>query len=280
MTARLLEAVPIGGPATPHGPADAVARLRQALTALRDPGSTADLVDRIPRAAAALGFDRVVYARLVGTHWQPTTFAGAPPSDGRGWPVPLDRAQAEHPALRGEGPVVVDRTGPGGLLPWSWCPSYVAVAVVERGVVVGMIHAGRGDGRCPTPLDEELLSTVADAAGACFASVRAVDTVRELMAAVGRASVELDRPRCAPPTPLRLATVDGPPLSAREREVLELMAAGQTNGQIARRLVITEGTTKSHVKRIMRKLRAANRAEAVAAWMRPAERPTTVIERI
>ena len=68
-------------------------------------------------------------------------------------------------------------------------------------------------------------------------------------------------------------------LTAREREVLELMAAGQTNSQIARRLVITEDTAKSHVKRIMRKLRAANRAEAVAAWIRRTDR-VKVVERV
>jgi len=45
------------------------------------------------------------------------------------------------------------------------------------------------------------------------------------------------------------------------------MAAGDTNGRIARRLVISEGTAKSHVKHILRKLGAANRAEAVSRWL-------------
>jgi DNA-binding CsgD family transcriptional regulator len=57
-------------------------------------------------------------------------------------------------------------------------------------------------------------------------------------------------------------------LTHREIEILQLMAAGHTNAQVARRLVITEGTVKSHVKRVLRKLGAANRAEAVARWMR------------
>jgi hypothetical protein len=46
------------------------------------------------------------------------------------------------------------------------------------------------------------------------------------------------------------------------------MGQGYTNAQIARRLVISEGTVKSHVKHILRKLDAANRAEAVAIWLR------------
>jgi RNA polymerase sigma factor (sigma-70 family) len=61
----------------------------------------------------------------------------------------------------------------------------------------------------------------------------------------------------------RIATL----LTAREREVLELMASGATNTQIAQELVVSEGTVKSHVKRILRKLRAANRAEAVSRYL-------------
>jgi DNA-binding NarL/FixJ family response regulator len=57
-------------------------------------------------------------------------------------------------------------------------------------------------------------------------------------------------------------------LTEREIEVLRLMAGGGTNGQIAARLVISEGTVKSHVKHILRKLRASNRAEAVSQLMK------------
>jgi DNA-binding NarL/FixJ family response regulator len=57
-------------------------------------------------------------------------------------------------------------------------------------------------------------------------------------------------------------------LTAREIEVLKLMAAGETNAGIARELVISEGTVKSHVKSVLRKLRVANRAQAVARYFR------------
>jgi DNA-binding NarL/FixJ family response regulator len=53
-------------------------------------------------------------------------------------------------------------------------------------------------------------------------------------------------------------------LTRREVEVLELMAQRRTNAAIASQLVISEGTVKQHVKHILRKLRAKNRAEAVS----------------
>ena len=43
-------------------------------------------------------------------------------------------------------------------------------------------------------------------------------------------------------------------LSAREREVLELMAEGRSNAGIARRLWVTEGTVEKHVRSILAKL--------------------------
>ena len=52
------------------------------------------------------------------------------------------------------------------------------------------------------------------------------------------------------------------PLSEREREVLVLLAQGCSNREIAERLVITEGTVKSHVSNILSKLQAENRTQA------------------
>jgi DNA-binding NarL/FixJ family response regulator len=57
-------------------------------------------------------------------------------------------------------------------------------------------------------------------------------------------------------------------LTAGEREVLDLMATGATNGEIADRLVISETTVKSHVSRISGKLRASSRADAVSRYLR------------
>lgn len=55
-------------------------------------------------------------------------------------------------------------------------------------------------------------------------------------------------------------------LTDRELEVLRLLANGATDRQIADRLVIAESTAKKHVQHILRKLRARNRAEAVAKF--------------
>jgi len=53
------------------------------------------------------------------------------------------------------------------------------------------------------------------------------------------------------------------PLSAREREVLRLLVAGQDNAQIARALVVATSTVKSHVNHIFGKLGVRTRVEAV-----------------
>jgi DNA-binding NarL/FixJ family response regulator len=52
-------------------------------------------------------------------------------------------------------------------------------------------------------------------------------------------------------------------LTAREHEVLELIATGLTNDEIAGRLVLGAGTVKTHVNHIFLKLGVRNRAEAV-----------------
>lgn len=53
-------------------------------------------------------------------------------------------------------------------------------------------------------------------------------------------------------------------LSAREREVLDLVAAGLSNRDIGERLVVTTHTAKYHVTSLLNKLGVNNRAEAVA----------------
>ena len=55
----------------------------------------------------------------------------------------------------------------------------------------------------------------------------------------------------------------GPPLSGRELEVLRLLAVASSNQAIARELVVTVDTVKSHVTHLLGKLGAANRTQAV-----------------
>ena len=56
-------------------------------------------------------------------------------------------------------------------------------------------------------------------------------------------------------------------LSDRERQVFERLVLGASNAEIADELVITVETVKTHVKRILRKIGAINRSEAIALYM-------------
>jgi DNA-binding NarL/FixJ family response regulator len=58
------------------------------------------------------------------------------------------------------------------------------------------------------------------------------------------------------------------PLSGREVQVLEKIAIGKRNGEIATQLFISEETVKNHVKHILEKLGASDRTEAVTIGLR------------
>ena len=75
------------------------------------------------------------------------------------------------------------------------------------------------------------------------------------------------RPRRSPtPRLLRPPTLGTPePLTARQREVADLVAQGLTDRQIAARLVISPRTAESHVEQILTRLGFRSRAE-IAAW--------------
>jgi DNA-binding CsgD family transcriptional regulator len=55
-------------------------------------------------------------------------------------------------------------------------------------------------------------------------------------------------------------------LSAREAEIMSLIADGRTNGQIATRLFLAEKTVKNHVNRIYSKLGVDSREAAITQW--------------
>lgn len=60
----------------------------------------------------------------------------------------------------------------------------------------------------------------------------------------------------------------GEDLTGRELEILQLMADGFENAQISRQLVISRETVKTHVRRLLHKLRARSRTHAVALGFR------------
>ncbi|TML40649.1 MAG: response regulator transcription factor [Actinobacteria bacterium] len=62
----------------------------------------------------------------------------------------------------------------------------------------------------------------------------------------------------------------GEMLTGREREILQLLADGMSNADVAARLFISQETVKSHVRHILTKLEADTRTHAVAIALRDA----------
>jgi len=77
----------------------------------------------------------------------------------------------------------------------------------------------------------------------------------DLLQAIRRASVGLASQPCRPPARSNL--------SARQHEILQLIADGATNGEIALRLYLSRDTVKQHTSALYRKLGARNRTHAV-----------------
>lgn len=73
----------------------------------------------------------------------------------------------------------------------------------------------------------------------------------------------------------RGAAPNGPDygLSSREVEVMDLIASGMSNQQIAATCFISEKTVKNHINRIFTKLHSASRSEAIARWLGTAPTP-------
>jgi DNA-binding NarL/FixJ family response regulator len=69
-------------------------------------------------------------------------------------------------------------------------------------------------------------------------------------------------------TPHRTFDEGGPVLTEREQQVLTGMASGKSNAQIGRDLYLSEDTIKTHARRLFRKLKVGDRAQAVAAGFR------------
>jgi DNA-binding NarL/FixJ family response regulator len=86
--------------------------------------------------------------------------------------------------------------------------------------------------------------------------LRAAPLERDLVDLARRARIDLDVPPATPAQQLGL--------TARETEVLCLVAGGRTNAEIAEQLYISRKTASVHVSNILRQLQATNRGEAAA----------------
>jgi DNA-binding CsgD family transcriptional regulator len=113
-----------------------------------------------------------------------------------------------------------------------------------------------------TELHIEVLILLALVAQAARDSRRALFRMRQALALFEERGNEPRPPDPRPaPAPAGMRLVE--PLSTREMDVLRLMACGDSNAEIARKLVITINTTKKHVTHIFDKLEVSNRSKAV-----------------
>jgi DNA-binding NarL/FixJ family response regulator len=94
-----------------------------------------------------------------------------------------------------------------------------------------------------------------------FDAVRVVAAGEALLAPTVTRRLISEFARLRPPAAAPSVTVTG--LTARETEVLRLLAEGLSNPEIAGRLVITEETVKTHVSRVLHKRALRDRAQAV-----------------
>jgi DNA-binding CsgD family transcriptional regulator/GAF domain-containing protein len=282
----------------------ALARVREALAALRRIDATATLVNEAAVAVCSLGFDRAIVSRIDHGRWLPETvyvgrdarWADEILAAGRENPVVLDDTVPEWEMVRrGTALLVSDAQQNAGvnrpIAESSLSRSYVAAPIVAHGSVVGFLHADcYYQKRNLDETDRDVLAAFGEGLGYALARSAVLDRLNAVRLDLGNLVTgvstampvadwslhrPLDPPSDGPATNGHafLQTFLAPgedgeaALTRREVEVLRRMAEGDTNARIARRLVISEGTVKTHVKHILRKLGASNRAEAVSRWV-------------
>jgi DNA-binding CsgD family transcriptional regulator len=234
--------------------------LNRTLATLRAATTMDDLVEAVPVQVVDLGYDRALFSWVENERWVPrSAHTVSEPSEG-----PALLAAATQPYLhvrdllevevvRKRRPILVrDAVGNPRVHPELWQVShsdtYVAAPVVSRGHVAAFVHLDRNlDTGTTDEFDRDLLAAFCEG--------------------IGLMLDRLDATGGEEPVPALERTLSGV-LTLREREVLRLLAAGFTNAQIGQRLFVSEETTKSHVKNLMRKLGVRNRAQAGAVYHR------------
>ncbi|HTU96908.1 MAG TPA: helix-turn-helix transcriptional regulator [Solirubrobacteraceae bacterium] len=271
--------------------ADALERVSEAVRRLGEQGSTEGL---LTRAAAELvagsEFDRVLLSEVVDGRLVPLTIADSSDQAAADaalaalgeMTIAIEYPVVEHEVARAREAMVVMGHEAGARTPVAlartlgWT-SYVVAPLVVGNSTIGLLHAdATRSGRTMDGLDGEVADRFAqELAGVCERAVlrHTLELHRaELSAAVHWMSARVGRLEDAAGI-VRPRAVGGDArlvesLTARELDVLRLLARGNTNLAIASALVVREGTVKYHVKNILRKLGATNRADAVARFVR------------
>ena len=291
---RCIQRITTGIQSSPQRALDALERTFDALSDLQAVARVGELIERGPPAAArAAGLDRVLLTSVDDGCLR----AEALHLEGEDAEALLERlrespSRIEYPLIEAEIvrrrlPLLANgagsRSATGAVL--GWTDFVVAPVLIERRVV-GFFHADRGaGGPAVDDADRDALWRFAQLYAAMFECAVLRSRLRAQRRELHRIASWADaRTSALDEQPIglrgdRTAEVTPAPTGAsaaelrdlmtrREVEVLELMVRGETNGAIARALVVTEGTIKFHVKNILRKLHAANRAEATSRYLR------------
>jgi DNA-binding CsgD family transcriptional regulator len=275
-------------------------RVHEGLTRLRVLKTPQELIEAAPaELIRTLGVSRAMVSRVRGSLWTPELVEiidGVDPlaEEFKQYvaetEIPLAHMLMETELVRRRIPVLV--TDPMAhprtykpIVEVSRSTSYAAAPIMPTTRVIGFFHVDRFGQELPvSPEDRDNLWVFAEHFALLYERSVLVERLElqrtqlhDLLSAtslsldeISGAAVTLERREPAPaavPGPVARRSPLGSLLTAREQEVLELMASGATNNQIARELVVSEGTVKSHVKRILRKLHVDNRAGAVARYL-------------
>jgi DNA-binding CsgD family transcriptional regulator len=237
-------------------------------------------------------FGRAVLSRVDGGVWRPWMAYFADGSARESWfnewidrAIPLDDLVLEASLLTDQRPVAVYDTRSANvhrpiIVEAGHSDSYVAAPVVVSDSVIGFVHADHAHvGRQVDAVDRDVVWAFAQRFAQLYERAVLAERLGEQREHLRRALASVDDALDAgclddergSGTLGRAVPTFGPgdgieQLTARESEVLALVAVGATNVQIADRLMVSESTVKTHVKHILRKLGAANRAQAISQY--------------